>query len=109
MIKICIKLHHVLFSRAEELVGRLLVAYDTPTGIPYNSIALDTLEVRNPTWTRRSSTLSEFGSEQLEFAKLSMHSGNQTYNDKAESVIQYLYEKHPDKVKTLPTGNMHSV
>ena len=97
------------FYRAEELVGRLLVAYDTPTGIPYNSIALDTLEVRNPTWTRRSSTLSEFGSEQLEFAKLSMHSGNQTYNDKAESVIQYLYEKHPDKVKTLPTGNMHSV
>ena len=86
--------------RAEELVQRLLIAYDTPTGIPYNSIALDTLEVRNPTWTRRSSTLSEFGSEQLEFAKLSMHSGNATYAEKAESVIQYLYEKHPDKVGT---------
>jgi len=77
------------------------VAYDTQTGIPYNSIVLDTLEVQNPTWTRRSSTLSEFGSEQLEFAKLSMHSGNPIYNEKAESVIQYLYEKYPEKVKHL--------
>lgn len=34
--------------RAEELVQRLLVAYDSPTGIPYNSIALDTLEVGPP-------------------------------------------------------------
>ena len=85
--------------RAEELVGRLLFAYDTPTGIPYNTIALDTLKVHNPTWTKRSSTLSEFGSEQLEFFKLSMHSGNSTYADKAESVIRYLYEHHPDKVR----------
>lgn len=66
--------------------------------IPCNNIALDTLQVRNPTWTRRSSTLSEFGSEQLEFAKLSMHSGNSSYADKAESVIRYLHEQHPDKV-----------
>lgn len=87
--------------RCEELVGRLLVAYNTQTGIPYNSIVLDTLEVQNPTWTRRSSTLSEFGSMQLEFAKLSMHSGNPIYNEKAESVIQYLYEKYPEKVKHL--------
>ena len=83
------------------MVGRLLVAYNTQTGIPYNSVVLDTLEVQNPTWTRRSSTLSEFGSMQLEFAKLSMHSGNPVYNEKAESVIQYLYEKYPEKVKDL--------
>ena len=76
----------------------MLTAYDTPTGIPYNSIALDTLEVRNPIWTRRSSTLSEFGSEQLEFAKLSMHSGNATYGEKAEAVIHYLHDNHPEKV-----------
>ena len=78
-----------------------MVAYNTQTGIPYNSIVLDTLMVQNPTWTRRSSTLSEFGSMQLEFAKLSMHSGNPIYNEKAESVIQYLYEKYPEKVKHL--------
>ncbi len=78
-----------------------MVAYNTKTGIPYNSIVLDTLMVQNPTWTRRSSTLSEFGSMQLEFAKLSMHSGNPIYNEKAESVIQYLYEKYPEKVKHL--------
>ncbi len=77
------------------------MAYNTQTGIPYNSVVLDTLEVQNPTWTRRSSTLSEFGSMQLEFAKLSMHSGNPIYNEKAESVIQYLYEKYPEKVKHL--------
>ena len=81
------------------------MAYDTQTGIPYNSIVLDTLEVQNPTWTRRSSTLSEFGSEQLEFAKLSMHSGNPIYNEKAESVIQYLYEKYPEKVKHMQAAH----
>ena len=57
--------------------------------------------MRNPTWTRRSSTLSEFGSEQREFVKLSMHSGNATYGNKAEAVIQYLHDKHPDKVPVL--------
>ncbi|DBB13854.1 TPA: hypothetical protein ACH3X3_000846 [Trebouxia sp. C0006] len=88
---------HMYIDRCEELVGRLLAAYNTQTGIPYNSIVLDTLMVQNPTWTRRSSTLSEFGSMQLEFAKLSMHSGNPIYNEKAESVIQYLYEKYPEK------------
>ena len=82
-------------------MGRLLFAYDTQTGIPYNSIVLDTLEVQNPTWTRQSSTLAEFGSEQLEFAKLSMHSGNPVYNDKAEAVIQYLYNRYPEKVRHL--------
>lgn len=105
-------LHYENFQcRCEELVGRLLVAYDTQTGIPYNSIVLDTLEVQNPTWTRRSSTLSEFGSEQLEFAKLSMHSGNPIYNEKAESVIQYLYDKYPEKVNTLHarSGCRHTV
>ena len=76
--------------RAEELAGRLLAAYDTPTGIPYSNIMLDTLAVRNPTWARKSTPLAEFGSEQLEFAKLSMHSGNPIYAAKAEGVIQYL-------------------
>ena len=75
-----------------------MAAYNSPTGIPYNTIALDTLEVRNPQWTRRSSTLSEFGSEQLEFVKLSQLTGNVTYGQKAEDVIQLLHSKYPDKV-----------
>ena len=89
--------------RCEELVTRLMAAYNSPTGIPYNTIALDTLDVRNPQWTRRSSTLSEFGSEQLEFVKLSQITGNVTYGQKAESVIQLLHSRYPDKVSCLQT------
>ena len=86
------------FNRGEDLVSRLMAAYNSPTGIPFNTIALDTLDARNPTWTRRSSTLSEFGSEQLEFVKLSQLTGNATYGQKAEYVIQLLHSKYPDKV-----------
>lgn len=88
-----------VFNRCEDLVSRLMAAYNSPTGIPFNTIALDTLDVRNPTWTRRSSTLSEFGSEQLEFVKLSQLTGNATYGQKAEYVIQLLHSKYPDKVR----------
>ena len=87
------------FNRCEDLVSRLMAAYNSPTGIPFNTIALDTLDVRNPTWTRRSSTLSEFGSEQLEFVKLSQLTGNATYGQKAEYVIHLLHSKYPDKVR----------
>lgn len=79
-----------------------MAAYNSPTGIPFNTIALDTLDVRNPSWTRRSSTLSEFGSEQLEFVKLSHLTGNATYGQKAEYVIQLLHSKYPDKVRGHP-------
>ena len=50
--------------RAEELGDILLPAYDTPTGIPYQTLNLRTRFARNPSWTQRSSILSELGTQQ---------------------------------------------
>lgn len=46
--------------RAEELVDRLLHAFETPTGIPYNQLNLHTLQGKNPGWTAKMSTLAGF-------------------------------------------------
>ncbi|KAK9817686.1 hypothetical protein WJX72_000621 [[Myrmecia] bisecta] len=88
---------NMFVKRAQELCDRLLHAFDTPTGIPFNILNLHTLVAKNPTWTMRSSTLSEFGTEQLEFIKLSEKSGNPVYADKTINVIKYLYNNHADK------------
>lgn len=42
----------------------LLVAYETPTGIPRGTINFKTLHSYNPSWAGGASGLSEFGTEQ---------------------------------------------
>jgi Glycosyl hydrolase family 47 len=46
--------------------------------------------------------LAEFGSEQLEFIKLSDWTGNATYARLVEGNIALMHDKYPDKVRTLP-------
>ena len=84
--------------RAELLVKQILPAWDTPTGIPYNLINLATSKAKNPSWALRGSTLSEFGSEQMEFVKLSESTGNATYANMSEHCIRFLHQKYPEKV-----------
>lgn len=84
--------------RAEELVKILMHAFDTPTGLPFGMINLQTQQGRNPTWTQKASILSEFGTEQLELIQTSLKTGNPLYAQKAEAVIRFLNEKYPDQV-----------
>jgi Glycosyl hydrolase family 47 len=44
--------------------------------------------------------LAEFGSEQLEFIKLSDWTGNATYARLAEGNVALLHDKYPDRVRT---------
>eukprot|EP00887_Chlorella_sp_A99_P003907 scaffold11.g3907.t1 len=92
--------HHLsgdaeLLRRAVAVAERVMPAYDTPTGIPYNLINLATQRVRNPSWNLRSSTLAEFGTHQLEFWQLSALTGDRTYAEKAEATIRRLHEGWP--------------
>ena len=64
-------------------------------GVPWNTLNLATLAGSNPSWTLRSSTLSEFGTEQLESIVLSHVTGNRSFADKSEAVISMLAEKYP--------------
>jgi hypothetical protein len=47
---------------------------------------------------RSASTLSEFGTHQLEFWRLSESTGNRTYADLAEGTIRHLHKLMPDQV-----------
>uniref|UniRef100_A0A7S0RWM0 alpha-1,2-Mannosidase n=1 Tax=Pyramimonas obovata TaxID=1411642 RepID=A0A7S0RWM0_9CHLO len=76
-------------DKCVELVDRLMPAYRTPTGIPYNIINLATGASKNPAWTQQASTLAEFGTQQLEFVALSHHAGDDKYARMAEHVIKY--------------------
>ncbi|MED6187788.1 hypothetical protein PIB30_079824 [Stylosanthes scabra] len=58
-------------EKSKEVAERLLLAWDTPSGIPYNRINLDYGRPTNPKWTRGSRILVDSGSEQLEFIALS--------------------------------------
>ncbi|GAB4814643.1 hypothetical protein N2152v2_001689 [Parachlorella kessleri] len=85
----------VLLRKSEEVAQRILPAYNTTTGIPYNTINLKTQVAKNPKWNLQASTLAEFGTHQLEFFKLSQKTGNNTYRQKAEATIRLLYERNP--------------
>lgn len=74
-------------------------AWDTPTGIPFNVVNLHSLAAHNPSWTLRSSTLSEFGTQQMEMLTVSEILGDPSYGAKAEAVIQYLHDKNEGKVR----------
>lgn len=73
-------------------------AWETPTGIPYNTLNLRTGLGKNPSWTMRGSTLSEYGTEQMELITLTALTGNATYGNRAEHVIRLLHQNFPEKV-----------
>ena len=42
-----------------------MLAFKTPTGIPLGTLNMKSLRAYNPSWTYGSSSLSEFGTEQV--------------------------------------------
>jgi len=82
-------------NKAVNIVNSLLPAFDTPTGIPWGMINLQTGMTRE----RRMSILSEFGTLHMEFSYLSDITGNNTYKEKVEAVREYINQK--DKPKKL--------
>ncbi|CAI0410088.1 unnamed protein product [Linum tenue] len=85
----------VFLEKAKDIADRLLPAWDTPTGIPYNIINLEHGNPHNPGWTGGSSILADSGTEQLEFFALSQRTGDQKYHQKAERVILELNKTFP--------------
>ena len=73
---------------AEDLGNRLLPAFDSPTGMPYRYVHLQTGEtsdhLNNP---------AEIGTFVLEFGTLSKLTNNPVYYDKAKNAIVQLYER----------------
>ncbi|KAI7737959.1 hypothetical protein M8C21_004921 [Ambrosia artemisiifolia] len=86
----------VFLEKAKDIADRLLPAWDTPSGIPYNIINLAHGNAHNPGWTGGDSILADSGTEQLEFIALSQRTGDPKYQLKVENVILVLNKTFPD-------------
>ncbi|GMH03863.1 hypothetical protein Nepgr_005702 [Nepenthes gracilis] len=85
----------VFLEKAKDIADRLLPAWDSPSGIPYNIINLAHGRPHNPGWTGGNSILADSGTEQLEFIALSQRTGDPKYQLKVENVITLLNKTFP--------------
>lgn len=85
----------VFLEKATDIADRLLPAWDTPSGIPYNTINLQQGSAHNPGWTGGESILADSGTEQLEFIALSQRTGDRKYQIKVENVITEIRKNFP--------------
>ncbi|KQJ84444.1 mannosyl-oligosaccharide 1,2-alpha-mannosidase MNS1 isoform X2 [Brachypodium distachyon] len=85
----------VFLDKAKDIADRLLPAWDSTSGIPYNSINLVHGRAHNFGWTNGDSILADSGTEQLEFIALSQRTGDPKYQLKAENVIRQLQKIYP--------------
>jgi len=73
---------------ATDLANRLMPAFNTPTGMPYRYVHLQSGKTRdginNP---------AEVGTLMMEFGKLSKLTGNKSYYTAAKKAIMYVYAK----------------
>ncbi|PIN23869.1 Mannosyl-oligosaccharide 1,2-alpha-mannosidase [Handroanthus impetiginosus] len=79
----------LFLEKAKDIADRLLPAWDTPSGIPYNIINLAHGNPHNPGWTGGDSILADSGTEQLEFIALSQRTGNPKYQQKVCVCVYY--------------------
>ncbi len=73
---------------ATDLANRMLPAFNTPTGMPYRYVHLQTGKTRDSI-----NNPAEIGSLMLEFGKLSRLTGNEIYYNKAKAAIMQVYKK----------------
>ncbi|KAG2193710.1 hypothetical protein INT47_013178 [Mucor saturninus] len=85
-----LSLEKVFVTKAVELVDKLMPAFDTPTGIPYQYINFTTGEpIRGA-----SACLAEIGTIQIEFTRLSEITGNWKYHYAGQHVYDVFIKKH---------------
>ncbi|TYJ12774.1 hypothetical protein E1A91_A10G003500v1 [Gossypium mustelinum] len=92
---------NIFLEKARDIADRLLPAWDTPSGIPYNIINLARGNAHNPGWTGGKSILADSGTEQLEFIALSQRTGDPKYQEKDMSVGTTWNILRPETVESL--------
>lgn len=85
----------IFLEKAKDIADRLLPAWNSQSGIPYNIINLEHGNAHNPGWTGGESILADSATEQLEFIALSQRTGDPKYQQKVEHVIAQLNKTFP--------------
>ena len=60
----------LFLEKAEDLGERMLKAFDSPSGLPYGQVSLNSDESSNLSWLGTKAILAEIGTLQLEFRYL---------------------------------------
>jgi len=79
-----------LLDKAKDIGNRLSKAFNTPSGLPYATINLQSGRGSTPGWTGGSAILAEVGTVQLEFAALSRYTGNKSYDEMVMKIFHHL-------------------
>ncbi|EFC49077.1 predicted protein [Naegleria gruberi] len=98
----------IFLEKAKDMADRLLPAFSSPTGIPYSEINLKTGSKKTFAWANNCAILSELGSLQLEFRRLSELTGDMKYHNAVTKVMDIMESKKPDNglypLKISPTS-----
>ncbi|KAI0782674.1 glycoside hydrolase [Abortiporus biennis] len=90
----------IFLDKADELATALAPAFDTPTGLPVNSVNL----VKGiPNFSKHIASIAEVGSCQVEYAYLAHVTGKKEHYDKASNVVNRLYNVNFSSLGMLPT------
>ncbi|XP_053685863.1 endoplasmic reticulum mannosyl-oligosaccharide 1,2-alpha-mannosidase isoform X2 [Sabethes cyaneus] len=81
----------MFLNKALDLGQRLLPCFDSPSGIPYSDVNIDTMKAHPPKWSPDSST-SEVTTLQLEFRDLSRSTLNPVFENAAAKVNVKVHE-----------------
>jgi hypothetical protein len=84
----------VFLDRAKELGDKLILAFNTKSGIPLSQVNLYSNRAGNKPWEKVYTSLAD-SALQVEFRNLSRMTGNAMYAEKAEHVIKALQEITP--------------
>ena len=90
-----------LLDKAKDIGDRLSKAFNTPTGLPYATINLQSGRGSTPGWTGGSAILAEVGTIQLEFAALSRYTKDKQYDERVMKVLHHL-DKQPKPNGLMP-------
>jgi mannosidase alpha-like ER degradation enhancer 2 len=82
---------------AEDLGKRMMPAFNTPTGMPFRYVNLQTGKLRDSI-----NNPAEIGTLMLEFGMLSKHTGNNAYYKAAKRAILYVFD-HRSKIDLVGT------
>ncbi|KAJ1788810.1 hypothetical protein LPJ59_005470, partial [Coemansia sp. RSA 2399] len=77
----------IFLEKAVELANILMKAFDTPLGIPWQMLNITSGVGSSDNAGTYSTNLAEIGTYQMEFFRLSQHTGNATYHEAAQNVI----------------------
>jgi len=77
-------------DKAEDLGDRLLKAFDTKSGLPWNQVNLKTGAGKNQQRSPMETSIAAAGSLQVEFRFLAHATGNQEYAEKSERAFDLL-------------------